>query len=353
MSIDWDMIKQRPHFLIEKLSQYYDLDVYFIPAIKRWRLSKNKVPNLLKKLIAFRRIPFSNKIHFIDVCERKLNHSILRKIYNTHYDYTLVSSPTLLKYIDLDKLNTDEIIYDCMDDILEFPDIKKERYNEILEAEKTLINKANKIFSTSKHLLDILNKRGLHNKGFIINNAVKFDEISNPLPEVSGLKGEFFNMFYIGMVSSWFDFELMLKILEAHKNVKLSIIGPHDVNIPKHERLDYLGIVKHEELKEKAKTADAFIMPFKLNDLILSVDPIKVYEYISFMKPVFAVRYPETEKFSEFVYLYNTFEDLSNQLSEVKENPKILDLGRIKKFIEENSWDARAKQIYDILEGKT
>ena len=48
-------------------------------------------------------------------------------------------------------------------------------------------------------------------------------------------------------------------------------------------------------------------MPFKLNDIIRDVDPVKLYEYISMGKPVISVYYKEVNQFRDFVF--STFPD--------------------------------------------
>ena len=48
------------------------------------------------------------------------------------------------------------------------------------------------------------------------------------------------------------------------------------------------------------------MMPFILNELIESVDPVKLYEYINFEKNIICIKYDEILRFKDFVYFYNT-----------------------------------------------
>ena len=51
-------------------------------------------------------------------------------------------------------------------------------------------------------------------------------------------------------------------------------------------------------------------MPFVVNDIILSVDPVKLYEYLNFNKNIISVHYPEIDRFSDFVNFYNSNKEL-------------------------------------------
>ena len=90
---------------------------------------------------------------------------------------------------------------------------------------------------------------------------------------------------YVGTISHWFDFDILLKSLKIFKNIEYRLIGPvSGVTIPENERIKYVGSVDHKDIYSNIKDADALIMPFKLNDIVEAVDPVKLYEYINFNK---------------------------------------------------------------------
>jgi glycosyltransferase involved in cell wall biosynthesis len=93
------------------------------------------------------------------------------------------------------------------------------------------------------------------------------------------------------------------------------------------------------------------MMPFKLNNLIESVDPVKFYEYINFNKDIISIYYKEIDRYSKYVYFYLDFETFKNAMSEMINNPsnKYSDEDR-KEFLKVNTWERRAQQIKNIID---
>ena len=118
----------------------------------------------------------------------------------------------------------------------------------------------------------------------------------------------------------------------------------------KHDRIKCIGPVAHDDLYENVKDVDALIMPFVLNDLIMSVDPVKLYEYINFRKNIICVEYPEVKRFSEFVYFYKDYESYANAIKEAIVSDKIkFSIEKQNEFLELNTWKVRAKTIAKVI----
>ncbi len=50
--------------------------------------------------------------------------------------------------------------------------------------------------------------------------------------------------------------------------------------------MKFYGPIDDDKLYKNVQNFDCLIMPFKLNKLIFSVDPVKLYEYINYNKPI-------------------------------------------------------------------
>ena len=109
----------------------------------------------------------------------------------------------------------------------------------------------------------------------------------------------------------------------------------------------------HERIFDAMLESDILIMPFVLNDLIKSVNPVKLYEYIYSGKPIISLEYGETIKFSDYIYLYKPSDTDSfiNCLNEIKANNYAgkQSLANAQKFVYGNTWAERANEIISIL----
>ena len=87
-------------------------------------------------------------------------------------------------------------------------------------------------------------------------------------------------------------------------------------------------------------------MPFKLNDIIEDVDPVKLYEYISMGKPVISVYYKEVDRFGSYIYFYKSLQDYNEILHEIfTENFAKYDTFMQQEFLNANTWAERYSNI--------
>lgn len=163
-----------------------------------------------------------------------------------------------------------------------------------------------------------------------------------------------YKLCYYGTISSWFDFDLLKKSLDKYRNIEYFIYGPVEpgIEMPTNlERFNYMGIAEHSRLSEIVESMDCLIMPFVVNELIESVDPVKLYEYINFNKNIISVYYNEINRFKPYVYFYKNESEyyaildslLKNNLIKYSNDERI-------DFLEKNNWDSRIQQYVSLLE---
>lgn len=365
--VSWAIIKQRPQFIAEELSKYCQVDVYYKRTYKtpkkdlKTKLETNERMSLRSyQILPFDKISFFNHIN-VDWINR-----IWMKMQMPNfddYDYVWISSPYTFRFIKNIVNDRTKLIYDCMDDHLAFPDAPLVSRGHMLEDEKTILEKAYKVFCTSNYLKDtILERAGIQREVIISHNGIKIPQQIDvtSIPEdiskiLTLIKSKPLSLLYIGAISEWFDFGLILKALDEDEDMNVFLVGPVKTKIPEHKRLHVLGTVERTYIFELMKVSSALTMPFVVNDLIKSVNPVKLYEYIYSGKPVISVRYAETEYFKEFVHLYNGLDEFQDVIRTLRRgDDKAFDSTerniKIRKFIESNTWEYRTKDISELLE---
>lgn len=341
--VDLFWIKQRPQFLSEEMSKNTKLSKFkFIYNFNYNRsvLQKNKV-NLDSKAIY--KIPFSNRFNIIDdLSSLFIKMWLYLYVKMARYDFVVISHPSLIKCIP----SNVNIIYDCMDDNAYFFKKDTPHYKKIMRNELETIRKAKYVSVTSQALKTTIKERyGIESN--LVRNAFGGEIID--IYEEDRLDNDKVLAAYIGTISEWLDTESLLYSLDENKNLEIHLYGPIEshVSLPVHSRLIYKGVLEHSNLASTSKSYDYLLMPFKLNELIYKVDPVKIYEYINFNKNIISIRYPEVERFDDFVFFYNNKNELSTILSNQRKNK--YSLKQRMDFLQENTWECRAEQFLSYI----
>ncbi|NVH48267.1 hypothetical protein [Photobacterium damselae] len=348
--IDWLWIKQRPQFLAEELSKYHDVDVYYQPSFRKSNLQSKS--SLLDTYKLFK-LPLKNKFSILFFINNLIQKTYIQYILdNNDYDLIYITHPEF--YPIIKECNYD-IVYDCMDDHENFfskSDVRHIRYSSY---EKKICNLDRvRILTSSNSLKDKISK--FTNKEIkVVRNGLKDSFVLNiktvPKNEVN-ISKEKKIITYIGTIAEWFDFDLLNNT--NNNEVEYHLYGPKEVDDSKfNNNIIYKGVLEHDELADIAGNSDALIMPFIVNDLIKSVDPVKLYEYISFNKPIICCFYDEISRFDNFVNFYhdsNSFSKIINDLASCK--LKLYKNEDALLFLSNSTWSSRGKSLNDIISKK-
>lgn len=339
----WRHIFQRPQILPLLLEKDFDCLVIQKFWVAHLRNPKQSVSP--KKMISIFQLPKSDNIPLLHKLSGFYTKRIIKHFIRSS-DIVWVCHPSEYKYIPDDYAG--KVIYDCMDYYIELSTGKKKQDVEMYERE--LINRADLIFASSNRLLEYISAP---HKTVLLRNGYLEEGNSSALkkPQIKSR----YTLCYFGTVSSWFDFGLLKSSLKEIDRIDYRIIGPakrETVNQFSERRLLFTGVIEHSHLSENIQDCDAFIMPFQLNDLILAVDPVKLYEYIHFGKCIISIRYPEISRFEPFVYFYSTPEEYNALLKQLVDSgfpPKYTEEQR-RLFLKENTWEYRYSTIKSSIE---
>lgn len=343
-AVEWNWIAQRPQFLEIELEKYFDITVFSpVHLLRNFKNQKNTIrPKQYKEFFI---LPYQEKIGLIRSLSKLLFKFMARDLYR--YDIIWVGCSLYEKYIPSDYKGI--IVFDYMDDNISMQtDVKMKKAYAF--SQPRIMERADLICVSSNYLMNLISKE-YQNKAKLVRNAFRGEVIIPPHKREISSK---VRIGYVGTISKWMDFELLKRCTEKYKNVEFHFWGPVEVASEQSDRFFFHGVAEHSELPKLIEDMDALHMPFIVNDIVKAVDPVKLYEYISFGKPVICIDYDEVKRFENYVWLYDSEESYFRFIEGLSENnlPLKYDSEEQKRFLFSNTWEERARIVKEEIENK-
>jgi glycosyltransferase involved in cell wall biosynthesis len=123
-------------------------------------------------------------------------------------------------------------------------------------------------------------------------------DVSTEVPaELSRLPGPILG--YFGLIADdWVDIDLLAHIAERLPEVSIAMIGKVAMNVSALRRFPNVHLLGHRPyatLPDYCRGFDAALIPFPLNQVTLSANPLKAREYLAAGLPVISTAIPEVE----------------------------------------------------------
>lgn len=353
--IYFDDLKQRPQHIAEELSKKHE--VYYIePTISAMRYwikggksykkesySRNSNLYIIRVnglFMLHRSLEAFDFLHLNPISERIQLHSIIQTC-----DVIWIGYPGWWYVVN--HIKGKKIIYDKMDDHVELSYTRRLK-KFIKKAEKKVIKNATEVIVTSEVFYEEIKKR--KTEVYLVRNAVPIELFKLKYKKLELFLEEKTEIVYgyVGTIGNWFDFEAIRQLLNQDSRNKVIIVGSCYVPKMKHERLIYIPAIPKEAIPSMIESFDVCLYPFKKNEFLDTINPVKIYEYLAMNKPVLSVASRETMQFENVCQLYHNYNELKDKCKNIKvpfSTEKELQL-----FLSQNSWKNREEVIEKIIE---
>ncbi len=225
----------------------------------------------------------------------------------------------------LAKLNPNKIIFRVMDKHDGFPGWK----DNIFSLAQKISKNSDLVIYTAKNLKPYVNKLQA-NLSKYIPNGIDLKLYSEVLPKPDLYKSlQGLIAVYVGSLDKWFNYEWILNAAKSLTNISFIIIGPIEAKskkFEKHQNIKFLGAIKNDQIIPFLQWADVGLIPFyvkEYDDLIKTVNPIKLYEYAAAGLPAISSKWDSKELLDSDATLVETYSEFENALKLIEKGKKV------------------------------
>ena len=244
------------------------------------------------------------------------------------------------------------VVYDCMDYHAGFSNTAKAHD----AVEQKMLAGSDLTIVTSDFLADYARKASRHVE--IIRNAAEFDHFHAAFQPSRERVARRPVIGYYGAIAEWFDAELLASLASEFDDCDVHLIGSDTasvgVRLRQYANVRLLGEKPYAELPQWLASFDVCLIPFRVNQLTLATNPVKIYEYLSAGKPVVCVDLPELKQFEDLVYRAQGVEDFMTQVRSAlneSQRPGAWDLcQRRMDFVRQQTWEQRGQALRKAAE---
>ncbi|MGI9584506.1 MAG: glycosyltransferase, partial [Acidimicrobiia bacterium] len=243
-------------------------------------------------------------VYFVDPSEAKP-----RQVGSVHIVPTLAGTPSggVILYAHFapvrsmfDRYDDSVLVYDILDDLSIFDEDEKgmPESRRVRSHHPVVMADADVVLASAPALVD---RHEVERSDIMyVENGVDPARFGTPvelLPGDMSFVGPIVG--YHGMISRWFDFDLVREVADNRPDWSVVLVGPTDPSVQsqvneldERDNVHFLGPRASDEIAGYVQTFDVGIVPFVVDDMTIAVSPLKMYEYLAAGVPVVATPLP-------------------------------------------------------------
>ncbi len=203
-------------------------------------------------------------------------------------------------------------VYYCVDEWSMFSYLDKA---QTVAAERKLLDRVDAVFAINHALADA--KRTYHEATFVSPHGVDHALFARALDDATVEPADIVSLphprigFY-GTLQTWVDFELIAHVARNRPAWQIVLIGQQLADITALRGLPnvhLLGQKRHDELPAYCKGFDVGMIPYRIDERMAFVNPLKLREYLSAGIPVVSTAVPEVMRYASLCEIATTPDD--------------------------------------------
>lgn len=246
-------------------------------------------------------------------------------------------------------LDEEELIYYCVDEYTAFSGVSGQ---SMVDFENQLLLQSDLAIVTSERLLQ--SRRKINPNTVLVRHGVDFTHFRQALDEGTRIPSEIAHLpkpviGFFGLIADWVDVDLMADIAKYFNTGSLVILGKATTDISVLlglSNVHVLGRKPYADLPAYCKGFDVALMPFRINELTLNSNPLKVREYLAAGLPVVSSPIPEVEVLGLCRIANGSKETIGEIESALKDPGPSVERSEA---VRSESWESRIEDIREHL----
>jgi len=296
-------------------------------------------------------LPFGTHTAIREFNAHSVSRSVRKAVRGWNFQRPILITTLPIAADFIERLSGNRAVYYCVDDYTLWPG-----QNGLLmrELEERLLGQVDLVVATSEKL------RRTRSNGRR-QTALLTHGVDLPLfqsvgvvpssPEIQALTRPIVG--YYGLVDERCDLPLIATLARSLRDVTFLIIGSWKVPrkpLAGLSNVKLVGKVPYAELPAYLASVDLLMLPYYINELAESINPLKVKEYLATGLPVVSTPLPEVTKLGVFVCV------ASNPGEFVRAVRAGLGRGRhysteLATFLQKETWNAKAEEFSEMIQG--
>ncbi|CAN5909364.1 glycosyltransferase family 1 protein [soil metagenome] len=239
-------------------------------------------------------------------------------------------------------------VYYCVDEWSMFSYLDKQ---QTVAAENKLLERVDAVFAINHALAE--SKRVLNSATYVSPHGVDHTMFARALDDSTVVPVDIASLphprigFY-GTLQSWVDFELIAEVARKRPAWSIILIGQQlgDLSairgIP---NVHLLGQKPHDALPAYCKGFDVGMIPYRIDERMAFVNPLKLREYLSAGLPVVSTAVPEVKRYANMCTIASTGDEFVAAIENALADTSLVARGKRSAAMKNETWAARVADV--------
>jgi len=255
----------------------------------------------------------------------------------------------------VDRFSPAKVVVDVVDDHRAWPGVSAEERDRLTKNYRETLARAQMAFVNCEPMVDSMRE-------FFPAIRMVQNGCDQKPPSVQARNDPEFDAFmarggktigFVGNLEQKIDISLVAKIAERFHDCQIVLLGsthanPQVLQLKHFPNVRLPGVVPYEQIGAWLSRFDVGIIPHLDLDMTQSMNPLKLYVYLSWRVPVVSTEIYNIDKSSQFVRVARTHNEFLEHVASALEKGR-MDEAASQRYIDENSWEERFRSHVDEL----